>query len=157
RGQAVFDLRDRHLAPLSCSDRKRRGWAGPGDLVLPHAWPCGPDTFEGRPVAYPREGASERIAEPGAAPDRGGTQRFQGYSSLQPPRRVSFTFGSGASVMQMAEKPLMSEPPDFPLWRRALALLLLITGGLLVCAATAAETIGRSWALPVGIVGGLVC
>jgi hypothetical protein len=59
--------------------------------------------------------------------------------------------------MPMAEKPLMSEPPDFPLWRRALALLLLITGGLLVCAATAAETIGRSWALPVGIVGGLVC
>ena len=59
--------------------------------------------------------------------------------------------------MQMAEKPLMSEPPHFPLWRRALALLLLITGGLLVCAATAAETIGRSWALSVGIVGGLVC
>ena len=59
--------------------------------------------------------------------------------------------------MQMAEKPLMGEPPGFPLWRRALALLLLTTGGLLVCAATAAETIGRSWALPVGIVGGLVC
>ena len=59
--------------------------------------------------------------------------------------------------MQMGEKPLRSDPPDFPLWRRALALLLLITGGLLVCAATAAATIGRSWALPVGIVGGLVC
>jgi hypothetical protein len=51
----------------------------------------------------------------------------------------------------------MSEPPNFPLWRRALALLLLITGGLLACAATTADTIGRFWALPVGIVGGLVC
>ena len=59
--------------------------------------------------------------------------------------------------MQMGEKPLMSEPPHFPLWRRALALLLLITGGLLVWAALAAETIGPSWALPVGIGGGLVC
>jgi hypothetical protein len=51
----------------------------------------------------------------------------------------------------------MSLPPDFPLWRRALALLILITGVLLVCAATVAETVGRAWALPVGIVGGLVC
>ena len=59
--------------------------------------------------------------------------------------------------MQMAEKPLMSEPPDFPLWRRALALLLLFAGALLAYAATAADIIGRSWAFPVGIFGGLVC
>src|SRR5437764_1445276 len=51
----------------------------------------------------------------------------------------------------------MSLPPDFPLWRGALALLLLITGVLLVCAATVAETLGRPWAIPVGIVGGLGC
>src|SRR5262249_54833751 len=59
--------------------------------------------------------------------------------------------------MQMAEKRLTSAPPDLPLWRRALAMLILITGVLLVYAATVAETVGRSWALPVGIVGGLVC
>jgi hypothetical protein len=57
----------------------------------------------------------------------------------------------------MAENPLMSKPPDLPLWRRALALLLLITGVLLVYAATGADIIGRAWAFPVGIVGGLVC
>jgi hypothetical protein len=59
--------------------------------------------------------------------------------------------------MQMGENPVMSAPPDFPLWRRALALLLTITGVLLVYAAPIAETVGRSWAFPVGIVGGLVC
>src|SRR5436305_8286261 len=57
----------------------------------------------------------------------------------------------------MPEKRLMSVPPDFPLWRRALALVILITGVLLVCAATVAEAVWRSWALPVGIVGGLGC
>lgn len=60
--------------------------------------------------------------------------------------------------MQMAEKPPMSAPPDLPLWRRALALVILLTGVLLVCAATAAGTLGISWTLPVGgIVVGLVC
>jgi hypothetical protein len=51
----------------------------------------------------------------------------------------------------------MSLPPDFPLWRRALALLLMITGVSLVCAATVAGTIGRAWLFPVGILGGLGC
>jgi hypothetical protein len=59
--------------------------------------------------------------------------------------------------MQMPEKPLISLPPDFPLWRRAVALLLLINGGLLAYAATGADIIGRDWAFPVGIFGGLVC
>jgi len=52
---------------------------------------------------------------------------------------------------------LTSLPQDFPLWRRALAGLLLITGVLLVCAATVAETLGRPWAIPVCIFGGLGC
>ena len=51
----------------------------------------------------------------------------------------------------------MTPPPDFPLWRRTLALLLLMTGMLLVWAAAVAETLGRSWAIPVGVVGGLGC
>ena len=59
--------------------------------------------------------------------------------------------------MPMPEEPLSIVPPDLPLWRRALALAILFTGVLLVCAAMVAETLGRSWALPVGIVGGLVC
>jgi hypothetical protein len=50
----------------------------------------------------------------------------------------------------------MNPPPDLPLWRRALALAILITGVLLVCAATLAGLVARSWALPsAGIVGGL--
>jgi hypothetical protein len=47
----------------------------------------------------------------------------------------------------MPEKSLMSLPPDLPLWRRALALVILITGVLIVFAATVAETVvhpGRS-------------
>ena len=57
----------------------------------------------------------------------------------------------------MADEPLMS-PPDLPLWRRTLALIILITGVLLVCAATIAATVAQSWVLPVGgIVGGLGC
>ena len=59
--------------------------------------------------------------------------------------------------MQMSEQPLMREPPDFPLWRRALALLLMIIGGVLAYAATGADIIGRPWAFPVGISSGLVC
>ena len=57
----------------------------------------------------------------------------------------------------MPETPLMSLPPDLPLWHRALALLILITGVVLVCAATVAEAVGPSCVLPVGMVGGLVC
>ena len=51
----------------------------------------------------------------------------------------------------------MSTPPDLPLWRRALALVILLIGVLLVCAAILAGTLHRSWALPVGIIGGLGC
>ena len=51
----------------------------------------------------------------------------------------------------------MSLPPDLPLWRRALALVILITGVLIVFAATVAATVGPSWALPVGLVAGVSC
>jgi hypothetical protein len=58
----------------------------------------------------------------------------------------------------MAKEFLMSPPPDMPLWRRALALVILITGLLFVCAATLAGMLHRSWVIPVGgIVGGLGC
>jgi hypothetical protein len=52
----------------------------------------------------------------------------------------------------------MSPPPDFPLWRQSLALGIMITGVLLVCAATIAGAVVRSCSLIVGgIVGALVC
>ena len=51
----------------------------------------------------------------------------------------------------------MSPPPDMPLWRRALALSILVTGVVLVCAGTVAGSVDRWWIFVGGIVGGLGC
>ena len=52
----------------------------------------------------------------------------------------------------------MRPPPDLPLWRQAMAMIIMITGVLLVYAGPVAEMIYHSWVLfVVGIVCGLVC
>ena len=52
----------------------------------------------------------------------------------------------------------MSVPPDLPLWRRALALMIMMTGVFVVCAGPVGEMVHGSWMLTLGgIVGGLAC
>jgi hypothetical protein len=47
---------------------------------------------------------SDRDAEPGAAPDRGGMTAFQGSKALRPPRPVSMSFGVVAGASNTAER-----------------------------------------------------
>ncbi|MBV8488246.1 MAG: hypothetical protein JO161_08195 [Planctomycetaceae bacterium] len=60
--------------------------------------------------------------------------------------------------MQTADDLVVNPPPDLPLWRQALAVVMMMTGVVVVCVATFADIVSSSWVFFVGgIVGGVLC